>query len=86
VRSIKENGLFSLYNGVSAALLRQATYSTVRFAFYEFAKERLLHRSNKTSLAFFEKVIIAGIGGGLGNKCNNKYIVIIVVITLVHST
>jgi dicarboxylate transporter 10 len=76
VHSIQANGVLSLYNGMSAALLRQGTYSTVRFAFYEGAKEFLLAHSNKsrsvdelkeTKLPFYQKVIIAGLGGGIGS-------------------
>lgn len=32
---IKKDGLTALYNGLSASLLRQLTYSTVRFGIYE---------------------------------------------------
>ena len=46
---IKSDGFLSLYNGMSAALLRQGTYSTARFAFYEFSKEKLIERSNRNS-------------------------------------
>ena len=70
---IKTQGFFSLYNGMSAALLRQGTYSTVRFAFYEFFKEILIERANRNQvnqmnqLPFFQKMLIAGIGGGVGS-------------------
>ena len=64
----------SLYNGISAALLRQATYSTVRFAFYESAKDFLLERDRKkypdskiNKLTLVQCVLIAGIGGGVGS-------------------
>lgn len=74
VSTVKSNGVLSLYNGISAALLRQGTYSTARFAFYEFAKEQLMERSHVESksaalknLPFYQKVIIAGIGGGIGS-------------------
>lgn len=74
ISTIKSNGFLSLYNGISAALLRQGTYSTARFAFYEFAKETLIEQSNKESnksaiknLPFYQKIIIAGIGGGIGS-------------------
>lgn len=30
-----------LYNGISASLLRQLTYSTARFGIYEMAKQHL---------------------------------------------
>ena len=58
---------------MSAALLRQGTYSTVRFAFYEFFKEILIERANRNQvnqmnqLPFFQKMLIAGIGGGVGS-------------------
>ena len=35
---VKEEGALALYNGLSASLLRQATYSTVRFGAYEKIK------------------------------------------------
>lgn len=67
---IKTSGFFSLYNGISAALLRQGTYSTTRFAFYEFAKEVLIEKGNyknSNQLPFYQKMIIAGLGGGIGS-------------------
>ncbi|CAF0848113.1 unnamed protein product [Brachionus calyciflorus] len=56
MKIIKTTGFFSLYNGMSAALLRQATYSTTRFAFYEWAKEILVEIETKK-----------GLGGGIGS-------------------
>ena len=35
VRVVKNEGFLGLYAGLSASLLRQATYSTTRFAIYE---------------------------------------------------
>jgi dicarboxylate transporter 10 len=76
VHSVKANGFLSLYNGMSAALLRQGTYSTARFAIYEGAKEALLAQANKnksadeplvTKLPFYQKIVIAGLGGGVGS-------------------
>ena len=66
---IKTTGFFSLYSGLSAALLRQATYSTFRFSFYETSKTLLLERRNQkdNNLPFYQKIILAGIGGGLGS-------------------
>lgn len=37
---LRTNGPLGLYNGISASLLRQATYSTVRFGVYEELKAR----------------------------------------------
>jgi len=35
MKIIREQGVFSLYTGISASLCRQLTYSTVRFGIYE---------------------------------------------------
>ncbi len=60
---------------MSAALLMSATYSSTRFGFYEFAKDILSKRSlddNQSGdvinqLPFYQKIIIAGLAGGLGS-------------------
>ncbi|QPG74396.1 hypothetical protein FOA43_001724 [Brettanomyces nanus] len=39
VKIIRHEGFFAAYNGLTAALLRQATYSTARFGVYEKLKE-----------------------------------------------
>lgn len=66
---VKNNGVTSLYNGLSAALLRQGTYSTARFAFYEYFKHYLLtkQQKNDAKLSFYQKMLIAGAGGGIGS-------------------
>merc|ERR1712111_33629 len=38
---IKNGGVFTLYNGLSAGLLRQATYTTTRLGIYTFLFEKL---------------------------------------------
>ncbi|KXX79971.1 Mitochondrial dicarboxylate transporter [Madurella mycetomatis] len=40
VHIVKHNGVRGLYNGLSASLLRQITYSTTRFGVYEELKNR----------------------------------------------
>lgn len=40
VHIVKHNGIRGLYNGLSASLLRQITYSTTRFGIYEEMKSR----------------------------------------------
>lgn len=68
---IRTTGFFSIYSGLSAALLRQATYSTTRFTFYETFKTILLERRAKASksgdLPFVQKMLLAGAGGGIGS-------------------
>lgn len=35
INIVREQGVFSLYTGISASLCRQLSYSTVRFGIYE---------------------------------------------------
>ena len=68
---------------MSAALFRQATYSSTRFGFYEFAKDVLSKRhSNDTQsgdainqLPFYQKMIIAGLAGGLGSIVGTVHLI-----------
>jgi dicarboxylate transporter 10 len=71
VNIAKTNGILALYNGISAAVLRQATYSTARFAFYDMGKVLLLKNSknkkiNTNDLPFYQKILLAGASGAVG--------------------
>lgn len=71
VNIVKTNGFFALYNGISAAILRQATYSTTRFAIYEVLKnlaEKSLRKDSltKVEMPFYQKILIAGTSGFIG--------------------
>lgn len=54
--------MLALYNGISAAIGRQLTYSMARFGIYEVAKQSL--EQGETS--FFAKVGMAGFAGAAG--------------------
>ena len=41
---IKEEGVGSLYKGLSAGLLRQATYTTARLGIYQYISDALTER------------------------------------------
>lgn len=43
---IRKQGILALYNGLSASLLRQLTYSTIRFGAYEVGAHKKLAREN----------------------------------------
>lgn len=64
VRVFKSEGVMGLYNGLSASLGRQFTYSLTRFAVYEIVKARLTE--NGRTMPFYEKVLLAGASGALG--------------------
>ncbi|XP_070492282.1 mitochondrial dicarboxylate carrier-like [Chironomus tepperi] len=58
---VKNQGITALYNGISASLLRQLTYSTTRFGIYEAGKQ-----SFGNDLGFLGKVALAGSAGAAG--------------------
>lgn len=58
---VREQGVLSLYNGISASLLRQLTYSTARFGIYEVGKQ-----SMSPDAGFASKVLLAGMSGAMG--------------------
>lgn len=61
---IEVQGFFALYNGLTASLFRQLTYSTTRFGLYEIMKQSV--NEDTTLLPFHQKVLIAGISGAAG--------------------
>jgi dicarboxylate transporter 10 len=46
----RHEGFFALYTGLSASLLRQGTYSTVRFGTYDLLKEKFGPKDGSKSL------------------------------------
>lgn len=58
---IRKQGITALYNGISASLLRQLTYSTTRFGIYEMGKQTF-----GNDLDFLGKVLLAGGAGACG--------------------
>ncbi|XP_062886653.1 mitochondrial dicarboxylate carrier [Mobula hypostoma] len=62
---IRNDGVLALYNGLSASLCRQLTYSLTRFAIYETVRDQLA-RGNTGSLPFYQKVLLGAFGGFTG--------------------
>ncbi|KAL4933429.1 putative mitochondrial dicarboxylate carrier [Aspergillus undulatus] len=69
---LRNNGFFGLYNGLSAALLRQLTYSTTRFGIYEELKSRFTSPSSPPGfLTLLGMACTSGILGGItGNPAD----------------
>lgn len=57
---IREQGIFALYNGLSASVLRQMTYSMTRFGIYEVGKPYI------NTDTFMGKIALAGLAGTCG--------------------
>ncbi|NXK19724.1 DIC protein, partial [Arenaria interpres] len=62
---IRTDGFLALYNGLSASLCRQMTYSLTRFAIYETTRDRL-SQGNKGPPPFYQKVMMGALGGFTG--------------------
>jgi len=61
---IRSEGFLALYNGLSASLVRQLTYSTTRFAIYEVAKQSV--SPNGEPIPFTSRLGMAAIAGACG--------------------
>ncbi|KAI0344082.1 mitochondrial carrier [Trametopsis cervina] len=66
--TIRKTGVRSLYTGLSAAFLRQMSYSLVRLGSYEKMKEELSKHSTPSSGALFLSAMAAGALGGIAGN------------------
>ncbi|CAG8454908.1 2004_t:CDS:2 [Funneliformis mosseae] len=69
IRIVKDEGIRGLYSGLSASILRQATYSTMRFGAYEKLKTAI--SKNQEQLSFPKKIFCASISGCIGGAFGN---------------
>ncbi|NXQ79561.1 DIC protein, partial [Nyctibius grandis] len=65
MRVIRTDGFLALYNGLSASLCRQMTYSLTRFAIYETVRDHL-GRGSQGPPPFYQKVLLGAVGGFTG--------------------
>ncbi|EOO00077.1 putative mitochondrial dicarboxylate carrier protein [Phaeoacremonium minimum UCRPA7] len=72
VHIVKHNGFSGLYNGISASLLRQLTYSTTRFGIYEELKSRFTKEGKQPSFPLLVAMASASgfVGGISGNAAD----------------
>lgn len=67
---ITQEGFFKIYSGLTASLLRQATYSTTRFGIYEYMKEKYISTYDKqptTAILLPMSMVSGALGGLVGN-------------------
>lgn len=57
---LASDGVFGFYNGLSASIFRQLTYTTARFGVYETLKKQF---PSDKSVSFIEKIVLAGFSG-----------------------
>eukprot|EP00092_Neocalanus_flemingeri_P001958 GFUD01002090.1.p1 GENE.GFUD01002090.1~~GFUD01002090.1.p1 ORF type:complete len:290 (-),score=75.23 GFUD01002090.1:183-1052(-) len=61
---VRGQGVLALYNGLSASLVRQLTYSTTRFAIYEACKKQV--SPNGEAVPFTQRLGMAAVAGACG--------------------
>lgn len=74
VRSIVSNGgVFGLYNGVSAAYLRQWTYGACRMGFFTFQLDmyKRTYHVQTSEVPFSAKAVMGALSGGIGSFIGN---------------
>lgn len=71
-RVLRTQGIRGLYNGLTASLTRQLTYSTTRFGVYEVLKRQLLP-ADGSSLPFYHKIIMGATGGFFGGIVGSPF-------------
>ncbi|KAJ2780264.1 hypothetical protein GGI15_003600 [Coemansia interrupta] len=69
-------GVLGFYNGISAAVLRQMTYSMARFATYDTMKQQLALPDG--SLPFYRTAIAGVIAGAVGGVCGTPADIVLV--------
>ncbi|XP_044234606.1 mitochondrial dicarboxylate carrier isoform X2 [Ursus arctos] len=62
---VRSDGILALYNGLSASLCRQMTYSLTRFAIYETVRDHVT-KGSQGPLPFYKKVLLGSISGCIG--------------------
>ncbi|KAI9495359.1 mitochondrial carrier domain-containing protein [Zychaea mexicana] len=65
----KKEGFLRLYAGLSASLLRQATYSTVRFGAYDKLKQNMASRVEQPTV--WHLLACSSTAGAMGGFCGN---------------
>jgi solute carrier family 25 (mitochondrial dicarboxylate transporter), member 10 len=65
------DGVFSLWSGLSASLLRQSTYSTARFGVYNYLAQQVKEPSGGKQLSLGSTITCAGLAGGIAGVIGN---------------
>ncbi|RPB27999.1 mitochondrial carrier [Terfezia boudieri ATCC MYA-4762] len=71
VKAARNEGFLALYSGLSASLLRQATYSTTRFGVYETLKAHFQPHGQTIPPSFGTLVLMASVSGMAGGVAGN---------------
>ncbi|KDO24235.1 hypothetical protein SPRG_09871 [Saprolegnia parasitica CBS 223.65] len=72
IKSItKTEGLRGFYRGISGGLMREGSYSTVRFGVYQYLKDAAIERNGGDPIPLWENVALSMFGGAVGGAVGN---------------
>jgi Mitochondrial carrier protein len=78
----KEEGVLSLWKGVNAAWLREASYTSLRLGLYEPCK-MLVGAGDPATATFVKKFLAGSLAGALGSVAGNPFDVLKVCVGVV---
>ncbi|KAI8805209.1 mitochondrial substrate carrier protein [Cladochytrium replicatum] len=70
-RIVRQEGFFAMYRGLSAGLLRQATYTTARLGLFNTFIDQLKAQNNGKDLTYVQRAVASLAAGGLGALVGN---------------
>ncbi|DAZ96679.1 TPA: hypothetical protein N0F65_009146 [Lagenidium giganteum] len=70
-RVLCSQGLSGLYQGISGGVMREGTYSTMRFAVYQSLKDSAVARNNGERISTLHNVCLGMVGGVFGGAFGN---------------
>lgn len=69
IHVVRTQGALALYNGLSASVMRQLTYSTTRYGLYEVVTAEL--KKTNDPIPFYQKIAVAAAAGFVGGIVGN---------------
>ncbi|KAK2571913.1 Mitochondrial dicarboxylate carrier [Acropora cervicornis] len=69
IHVVRTQGVLALYNGLSASVMRQLTYSTTRYGLYEVVTAEL--KKTNDPIPFYQKISVAAAAGFVGGIVGN---------------
>lgn len=70
-RILHKQGVTGLYQGISGGIMREGTYSTMRFAVYQVLKDDAIAKNNGEPISTGHNILLGMAGGALGGAFGN---------------
>jgi hypothetical protein len=70
-RILQQHGIRGMYQGISGGILREGTYSTMRFAVYQVLKEDAVRRNDGQPISTRHNILLGMAGGAMGGMFGN---------------